>query len=353
MNEINYFDIHGLVKIKVIQPRKATRLSQALRALDHFKVNHISTSPDIIVEIGEFAPDLNECFLVDNRYYIKSNYLFCEDQFRSANWKIQIDGFEEGQTRICLNIKYRNIKEILIADYFYHAFILKQFITLHLRRKGYFLVSGGAVSNGAEAIVILGRSGAYKTTLLMKLLDNNPEWQFLGDDLIILGHGRVYSFPVFPWIFQYRKKYMRDENFSFFSRQKAMFYFLMGRDKLKINICDQCKIKIILDCYKSYQEGVTMQKISLGEITQRLFYGAQLEDGTDWNMGVTDAFIRYIEAYNYIFPSNQPRYSRDDFTPENILDLELSNIYQLVLPIQNSNREVLESIDLVKRIFSE
>jgi len=349
---IDYFDIHGLVTIKVIQPRGATRFLHGLRALDYFKVPDISTPPDIIVETGEFTPDLAGCDLVDQRYYIRPNYFFCADCFKGASWKVQIEGFEEGQTHIHLKIKNRGIGEFLFADYFYHALFLKQFIASHLRRKGYFLASGAAVSNGGKAIVLLGRGGAYKTALLMEFLRRNPAWQFLGDDLIILGNGNVYSFPTYPWIFQFRKKAMKTEAFGLFSRLGALFYFT-NTDKLDLDIVDQSRIHLLMGCNIALQDDITLRKANQEDITQQLDFSAQIEDASDWNMGFTDAFTRYVEAYKYVFPINRQSRLRDDPTPPNIIGTNVPKVYQLYLPLRDVHRKISNAVDLINDKFLE
>lgn len=59
-----------------------------------FEVDAIG-NPDIILNIGKFTPSNNDCYLIDHKYHIKENYLYCKDFSGKAKWEVEILGFEE------------------------------------------------------------------------------------------------------------------------------------------------------------------------------------------------------------------------------------------------------------------
>jgi dolichol-phosphate mannosyltransferase len=62
--------------------------------------------------------------------------------------------------------------------------------------RGYALVHGACVANGDDAYLITARTDTGKTTTILRLLDHEPTWDFLSDDLTLLApDGRVMMYP--------------------------------------------------------------------------------------------------------------------------------------------------------------
>jgi dolichol-phosphate mannosyltransferase len=62
--------------------------------------------------------------------------------------------------------------------------------------RGFALVHGACVANGDDAYLITARTDTGKTTTILRLLDHEPTWDFLSDDLTLLApDGRVMMYP--------------------------------------------------------------------------------------------------------------------------------------------------------------
>ena len=73
------FKIHDFVTFEIIDlrsnfQRQTSDIKSRYQALQI--PYHKDCTPDLIVELGRFSPDIKDCYILDEEYYVRRDYLF-------------------------------------------------------------------------------------------------------------------------------------------------------------------------------------------------------------------------------------------------------------------------------------
>lgn len=189
------FNIHNLFKFKMMGENK--------RCLRHFAQDYsyfitdeeIESELDIVV--SDFTPSNNECYLLDQRYYIKENYIFCKDNHKAVKWSFCIKDLENKPT---IYFKGNIFSEIFLRNY-----IIEPMIAFKLAQKGYSLLHAAGVALNDKGFVFPAGKGVGKTTTMMNLMGDGGTY-LSNEPIIISNDGMVYSFPSYIHFFHYNLK---------------------------------------------------------------------------------------------------------------------------------------------------
>ena len=330
---IKHYDIHGLVSITVQRSAAFDLIPDLSRPFRYFQVANLDRDPDIILEVGDFEPDNQGCYLVDHQLHVRENYLYCEDAYRTARWRVEINGFERGQTRIRFTGTCKSLKKLLAPGMLPESLLLKQVLAFHLSRKGYFLIHGAAASKNGQTVILFGRGGAYKTTILMNLLRQNDGWLMMGDDLAIVGKGQVLSFPAWAGFFAFRYKRLPTEALSLLNRIHLLF-FLANYRSIDLPVIDKGQLSGLVHCTVGASDQVHIEELRVEKTLSQLVTVSATEDHISNNIGPTSAYPRYVEAYTYVFPDNLAAKRWRDATIE--LQAQTQNVPSLALSLPRS-----------------
>ncbi len=101
--------------------------------------------------IGKFQPDKGDCFILDDKYYIKSDFIYFKDHYKKASWEFEMSGLESGNTIIRI---YPNIFGI-----FFITPLIDFIVNYKINEKGYsvsmhhvFVKENGAFLFPARAV---------------------------------------------------------------------------------------------------------------------------------------------------------------------------------------------------------
>lgn len=297
--EKNY-NIHNIIRFKVIANKISGRMDIEYKNFESGTVDN----PDFIVYLGDFVPSNKGCFVIDNKYYIKENYLYCEDSYKTGRWKIEVSGLEKEGTTIKLST---NLFGTLVADMFICAFIIDFLIRFKINEKGYSIVHASAVSKNGKAYLFPAQSGAGKTTTAVYFAENG--YNFLGDDFVILYNGNVISYLTPLNIFAYNLNPIVLKNLRFSEKcvlglKNLLYITTSGYIKIftKMNPKSMFPNKII-DYYSKLNAVFLLvpKRIFRVEITNpdvvinNLFINLKLE---------SFPFFHYLLEYAYIFPDS-------------------------------------------------
>jgi hypothetical protein len=192
---LNY-NIHNLFKFKVVSSNKGF-LSYIDREFSFFKTKNVK-NPDLIIFINNFKPDVKNTSIVNHKYFIKKNFLFCEDSYKVVKWKVQIDGIEEKETAV-------NFYGNFFSKSFLVSYIIEPLMRFKLEKKGYTFIHSSAISNGEESVLFFACKGVGKTSTILNLIDKG--FLYMSDDFTIISNkGIVYSYPTTIHIFGYNIK---------------------------------------------------------------------------------------------------------------------------------------------------
>ena len=206
--ELNY-DIHNILKFKIVRNKKFNFVKDLNLDYLFFEVEEVD-DPDIVVNIGNFTPLNDNCYVVDHKYYVKENYFYCKDSEGRTRWEVEIFGFEEGNTIINFNFKILGTRA-LTPYISVENFLLEPLICYKLSKKKCFLIHSAAISKDNQAYLLAGRGSAFKTTLVMDFV-RRAGFDFLGDDKVIITKNKVLNYPLNFISFKFRCEHLPTEN---------------------------------------------------------------------------------------------------------------------------------------------
>ena len=294
--EKNY-SIGDIVTIKVVG-KMHRRMAMEYRNFESTGVDF----PDITIYLGNFTPKTEGCQILDDRYFVKDNYFYCEDSYKIGRWKIEVSGFESASivTRL-----HTNIVGSILQDQFICNFTLDPLIRFVMDRKGYSPVHAAAVSKDGRAYLFPAQSGAGKTTTAAYFTQEG--FNFLGDDFVILHNGRVFSWLTPLNVFSYNlspmvRKNMRGLDRTIIRLKNGLHKASRGYIKIfsKLNpkdafaTCDQSELKAIF--FLLPKGKFTVSRMGKAELIRRLFINFEMES--------FPAFYRYVLEYSYAFPNS-------------------------------------------------
>lgn len=298
-NILNY-NIHELLKFRIETTRHAL-LNDVNLEFAHFMTEEI-TEADIILNIGSFIPSQQDCHIIDHKYYVRENYLYCRDSAGKANWRVEIFGFEHGATMVNFNGMTLGKESILYPDLLAQDLILKPLIEYKLSKKGYLLIHSGGVSKNGQAYLLAGRGSSFKTTLIMDLVRQGG-FSLLGDDQVVLHNGEVLSFPKHIAQFSFKLKYLLTENYSLLDKIRLIKY-LWGKSNhtMDVPMVQSSPIRSLCFVVKTNKSTVIKTYVDLESAVKRLVTNNQIDVCVLGRM--SGLFLKYMLAYSFVFTNS-------------------------------------------------
>lgn len=322
-----YYNIQDIVTFKIIgNVGLLDRLLSWDAELQGFESTKMAT-PDFTVYFGNFTPHNQDCYFLDNKYYVKENYLYCRDSYRHAKWELEMSGFERGNMEVHLNCN-------LLGKIFASEVLLNHLIWLKLNEKGYSIIHGSGVSKDDKAYIFAGQGAAGKSTIALNLMERG--FKLLGDHFVILNNGYAMSFHSALHIVGFNITPSVKGNRSL--KQKGFYclnellYKLTGRGTAtKINVKDifpnslEDKAKLHSIFLLLPKEKFKAERMDKEDLIGHLVMNQKLES--------LPSFARYMVEYSYLFPqSNMAAYwGHYEANLRRALNAEIE-IYKLEVP---------------------
>ena len=294
-----YYSIHDIVTFKVVT--NAGFLSKILYFWDvelrDFESEQ-KDKPDFTVFLGRFSSQNSDCHILDDRFYVKKDYLYCRDSYRYANWELEISGFESGNMEVRLSANafgWISIPELIIYP----------IIWFKLNEKGYTAVHSSGVAKDSRAYVFAGQGAAGKTTIALKLLERG--FRLLGDHFIILNNATALSFLSPLHLMNFNLTPFVRERMK--TNHKILFGFnqLLGRmtgkgigtkisSKTLFPGLIENKVKLHSVFLLLPRQEFKVERINKKEFIAHMLANQKLE---------SFPFIKYMMEYSYLFPKSK------------------------------------------------
>ena len=298
---IDDYNFHDILKLRIIRQKKNVFDTYLNKIFSHYKVSRIDNA-DLNIYIGDFTPNLTDCFVVDDRYYIKHDYIFYENKYKFAKWKVEIDGLESPLTNV-------RIKSNPFGRVVFPGDTLNTLLRYKLARKGYSLIHGSGVGLNSKGYIFSARSGTGKTITTIQLVKKG--FDYYSDDSVILGKNEFYSFITpFNLRFNYDVEKLLGIHFSSSIRldiiwKKILYYLTLKKISLFANLNpkdvfrDSIKDKTCLSKVFALTQGPEFKirkNLSREDIAKKLFLNTWFE---------SPELFAFLSAYNFIFPKSQ------------------------------------------------
>ncbi|MCZ7396177.1 MAG: hypothetical protein ABOK23_07360 [Candidatus Methanoperedens sp.] len=336
MKQILNYNIHNLIKFQIIRDNKRDYVRDLNLPFAFFEVKEMD-APDIILNIGKFTPSNNDCYLLDHKYHIKENYLYCKDSGGRAKWEVEIFGFEDGSTTINYNGKVSG-SEALFHDRVPQNFILQPFIEYKLCKKGHLFIHAAGVTNNNKGYILAGRPSAFKSTLTMDFVRKDG-FKWLGDDRVIIQKDKILCFPISPITFDFKCKYLSTEEFNgIFDRINLIKYLHNKADYKKCDksIANSARLDALFFISRTNKGTIKKNNISLNEAVGKLIENNRGEM-------ILLHFYKYMLAYTFVFPMSGIAMHWDRLRINLEKFLKEVPIYEVEIP-QNYNSSVFREV---------
>jgi hypothetical protein len=353
MNYIEkWFSIHDIMQFVVIDHTGViNRFFDNINThYENFSVQKNDKNSDLIIEIGNFTPDLNDVYETGNKkYFFKPNYMFIpRERHKGAEWKFEITGLNDPTTIVKIDCNY-------LGRIFITGNIVDFLIHLKLLQKGFSLIHASAVAKNGFGYLLSSRGGGGKTTYALELLENG--YDFLGDNYVIINKDTIFSYPTSLSIFTYNLRPSIMGNISSFEKLllgiKKIIYNLTGGyakifskinpKRITNNIIYSSKIGgIILLIPRNVKEyyAAKLIKSDKNTLIKKIVYNQMLEFNN---------FNRYIDEYSYLFPIDPFSSHWETYRDSLVENLDNNSIlfYQLDVPVHFDNKVKNLIIELI------
>lgn len=308
-----------------------------------FQVDRVA-NPSVILNIGKFTPSNMGCYLIDHKYHVKENYLYCRDSEGETGWEIEISGLERGDTMVnfrAFSHLQLNPLKLLHLALLSNAFLL-QILEHKLSLLGYFLAHAAAVAREGRSYLFCGRAGCFKTSLCMDFVRHSG-FMWLGDDQVILHTDMVSGFPVDTPIFDFITRYLPDETrWSIAKRVRfAAERFFGGHHKLIQPPGGPARLKAVLmvtrDAGLRHSKSPlfsSLPRSQLDQIIESLIISNNLEAFKGFSgYNIKSApYWRYLMAYSFVFPDSRLSMYKEQLKASFRKALKDIPVYQVRLP---------------------
>jgi len=304
--EIIYYDIHGLLRIHFSLARVREFITDINQPFSYFRSQEFS-NPDIILNVGDFTPRKNPCDIVNNKVYINNGYVFSSEIIDKHRCSFELIGLDTPTTIVNASTYSASLKNKLFPSLMSQNLFLRPIVDYKLLQKDILSIHAAGVSQGDQAIVFCGRGGSFKTTLVMDMIRKSG-LRFIGEDRLLLGFdSTVYSYPIYPRLFEYRLKHMPTEDFGRFDKLRYVLFQRISKSERE-HIDNRSRLKTIISLVKHTRKTVEYTFLSKKEMVARILKNQQSETITSPGIMKMSSgrFYEYLSAYAYSFPYSEP-----------------------------------------------
>ena len=343
------YNIHDLITFQINCANSIEFIKDINQPLSFFKVDRIR-KPDIILNIGKFTPDKRSCDVINNKIYIKKNYIYCSEIIDKTKIHCEIANLESIPTIINFCVDTKKMTHRLFPLLMAQNLVLRPLIDFKLLQKDIISIHAAGVANGNKAIIMAGRGGAFKTTLTMELIRKSG-FQFIGEDRLLLGkENLVFAFPIYQKLFAYRLNKMKTEKFDLVSKLKFIFFDIninSNKEYIK-NVSHLWKFFSIV---KHTKENIDYKTVSKNDLITKIRLSQQIE-----NISVpgilkmsSGIMYEYFAAYSFKFPFSEIASYWQNYEKILCKRLAAPNYLEIYIPSEYSRKTYDAVLELIRQ----
>jgi hypothetical protein len=295
----NFYDVYK-VRIDGLARYVVADINCKYLAFRHPRVE----SPDLLVEIGPFRPDLSHTALMENHYAIRPDYIYWKDRVKGLSFQVEVQGVESDKALIRFHADRRNrlrFPWVLFPDLVLHLYVLQPFLEYKLAERAIYLLHSAGVVKGDRGVLIAGRGGSFKTSFVMALLRQG--YSLLGDDTVALSGGSLLPYPTFTNWLAFLVRNCESELLSLRDQFRLLVDLWPRQDPAPLNIAARAipdTINLIYRCIVDRPQRRPVRSVE--EAMASLRSNHELERLTY----VSHKYVigQFLDAYGYMFPKH-------------------------------------------------
>ena len=295
------FSLHNLLHFK-IDGMNRKYLDYLGREYSFFKTEE-KVDPDVEIIIAESVNPDDDCRLVDNKYFVKDEYLYCRDRYKVVRWRLAINGLEDKTV-------------VHFSGGFWGEHVLKEFIIepllgFKLAPRGFSILHASAMAINGAGFIFAGGPKTGKTASILSL--NVHDSIFLSDEITVFSNdGMVYSFPSPIRLYHYDLKGITPHH-RMTPQQKLEvkikhYIYLLSLGYAKLPLCINAEelfermggvypLRCLILLTKTGSEDIDVTEIAnKKELAERLVL---------INEQQFPYWCKYVSAYSSVYPSSQ------------------------------------------------
>lgn len=298
-----HFQIHDLISFSVTGTD--FRIKPFLKEFGYYlQENEGDTEEKISINIGKFMFKDKKHIIVNKKFQVTDEGIYCEDYYKVAKWKVYLIDLDKKHTKIYLDGN-------LFANLIWARWFCETIIRLKLILKGYCMFHSSCISNGRKGIVFTASPSTGKTTTLLEWLSQgNP---FCSDEYTIFKDGQIMSY-VTPFRFH---SYNLSNNKEALGQVKTFDRLQIGMRSLllkltlgygditwsmalkdvfpNVQVLEKCALKGFYILTKTNHEKMAVKQLS----EQAIIDKACILNAFEWF-----GFGPYLKAYAYVNPES-------------------------------------------------
>jgi hypothetical protein len=336
------YNIHDIFKFSITSNNYHV-LNYVDKTYSFFRVDAIKNADLELIE-GSFFPSIDNNIIINGKYYMGNNSLYCADSYKLSKWKVWIEHLDK-------NTKVHFSGDRIFSHWFLLRDILEPLMRYKLTFKGFSFIHSSCVGDRDNAYLFSACKGVGKTSTAMSLIERGLK--LFSDDYTILSkNGDVFSFPCAIRLHGYnldacpflKNKLSLSNRFRIgikeFIYNLSFHYANITQDVNIREIFSEAEIgiksplKMLILFTKTNGDDISIKCANSAELIQRLIIINKFEMSN---------FLDYLQAYSYADPTNNATLYWD-YEAKNFQILSKIPCYEIAIP-KKYTPQVFKSVE--------
>jgi hypothetical protein len=342
------FNIHDIFSFEIAGTNKRI-LKSICNNFRTFQTNE-NVEADLNIFVTDFKPDLQDCYLIDQKYFVKKDYIFCVDSYKGARWKLAIENIA-GRPTVFFNGN-------TFSSYFLQEYVVEPLIALKMVDKGFSALHAAGITFNQNAFVFPACKGVGKTNTLIYSAERGASY-LSNEKCIIADDGSAYGFPTDIDLYYYNAKneYL-SQRLSFRNRANLLINYLIYRlsfryasfpvhvnpTKLFAEIENKAPLSSLILLTKTKNDSIKVKEhVDKKELISRLVLV---------NVFEMPYLLNLLQRYSYIFPEVNLALTYTDGLEDNLTKaLEKISCFEVEIPRKYDSQVYLNICKLITKDF--
>lgn len=347
---IHNYNMHDIFKFSITSKSKRV-LKYVDKTYSFFRAG-TTDNADLEIFVGPFKPFLDNSKIINGKYYIKDNSIYCEDSYKLSKWKVWIKNIDK-------NTKVYFDGDNLFSHWFLLRDVIEPIMRYKLTFKGFSFIHSSCVSDDDYAYIFSACKGVGKTSTAMNLIEKGLK--LFSDDFTILSkEGVVYSFPCAIRLHGYNidacpflKNKLKSKDRLCISIKELIYkisnYYANITHDVNINdIFSEVQIGLVRSLgmiilfTKTNGDVIKIKSADSAELIQQLIIINKFEMSN---------FLYYLLAYTYVYPNSKANIYWES-EADNFSIISKIPCYEIEIP-KKYTQDVFKNVDKLISSMSE